>query len=272
MQEINLAKLLDQVMVHVIQVGELLVAEWVRPEGPRGLGDKAEVDVEIEQQLRKSLLQLLNCDFWGEETGHVLTGHSWCWVIDPNDGTSDFLKGRKGSAISVGLLRDSVPVLGVVYAPVTEDRGPDCIAWADGLPNLLRNGQAVVVDLSQQYLVAGSVVMVSAAAASKPELNAQLCAPGQFLAMPSIAYRLARVAVGDGVCAVSLYPLSAHDVVAGHALLTASGGALLDQDGQPISYRTESDMATVSQRCFGGAPQACTTLQQRDWAEVLMRH
>jgi len=132
MQEINLAKLLDQVMVHVIQVGELLVAEWVRPEGPRGLGDKAEVDVEIEQQLRKPLLQLLNCDFWGEETGHVLTGHSWCWVIDPNDGTSDFLKGRKGSAISVGLLRDSVPVLGVVYAPVTEDRGPDCIAWADG--------------------------------------------------------------------------------------------------------------------------------------------
>lgn len=199
----------------------------------------------------------------------MLTGHSWCWVIDPNDGTSDFLKGRKGSAISVGLLRDSVPVLGVVYAPVTEDLGPDCIAWAEGLPHLLRNGQTVVVNLSQQCLAASSFVMVSAAAASKPQLNAELCAPGQFLAMPSIAYRLARVAAGDGVCAVSLYPLSAHDVVAGHALLRASGGVLLNQDGQPISYRAEADMTTVSQRCFGGAPQACTTLQQRDWTGVL---
>ncbi|MDT4865177.1 3'(2'),5'-bisphosphate nucleotidase [compost metagenome] len=60
----------------------------------------------------------------------VLTGHRWCWVVDPNDGTSDFLKDRKGSAISIGLLHNALPVLGVVYAPVTEDCGADCIAWA----------------------------------------------------------------------------------------------------------------------------------------------
>lgn len=78
MQEINPATLLDQVMAQVIQAGELLVPEWSRPEGPRGQGDTAEVDVKIELQLREALLQLLDCDFWGEETGHVLTGHSWC--------------------------------------------------------------------------------------------------------------------------------------------------------------------------------------------------
>jgi myo-inositol-1(or 4)-monophosphatase len=43
--------------------------------------------------LRQHLLQLLPCDFWGEETGHRLTGHPWCWVVDPNDGTTDFLNG-----------------------------------------------------------------------------------------------------------------------------------------------------------------------------------
>lgn len=269
MQSIDLPELLGQVTARVIAAGELLVAEWARSDGPRGHGDKAEVDIEIEQALREELLQLLACDFWGEETGHVLTGHRWCWVIDPNDGTSDFLKGLKGSAISVGLLCDSVPVLGVVYAPVTEDRRPDCIAWAEGLPQLLRNGQPVLVELSQQSLAVGNAVMVSAAANSKPRLNAELCAPASFVAMPSIAYRLARVAAGDGVCAVSLFPLSAHDVVAGHALLRANGGALLDERGQPISYRTEAGMATVSQRCFGGAPQACATLLGRNWNRVL---
>ncbi|WP_371918097.1 inositol monophosphatase family protein [Pseudomonas sp. ACN5] len=98
-----------------------------------------------------------NVIFGGEETGHVLTGHPWCWVIDPNDSTSDFLKGVKGSSISVGLLRHSIPVLGVVYAPITEDRGKDCLAWAEGMPYLLRNGQPVDVDLSQRDLEVGAL-------------------------------------------------------------------------------------------------------------------
>ncbi|WP_342244636.1 inositol monophosphatase family protein [Pseudomonas sp. OTU5201] len=269
MLQLDLKSLLDQVVAQVFLAGTRLTAEWGRAEGPRGCGDKAPVDVEIEQQLREALLQLLPCDFWGEETGHVLTGHSRCWVIDPNDGTSDFLKGRKGSAISVGLLRNALPVLGVVHAPVTPDRGADCIAWAEGLPHLLRNGQPVVNDLSQQRLGDLAMVMVSAAAEAKPQVNAELCAPAQFHAMPSIAYRLARVAAGDAACAVSLYPVSAHDVVAGHALLRASGGVLLDQDGQPISYRTEREMAVVSHRGFGGALQACQDLLGRDWNRVL---
>lgn len=269
MHDVDLPELLKQVVAEVIQAGNLLLAEWARPDGPRGKGDKATVDIEIEWQQRDALLEALDCNFWGEETGHVLTGHPWSWVVDPNDGTSDFLKGRMGSAISVGLLHDGVPVLGVVYAPITDEYGPDCIAWAKGLPYLLRNGHEIRNDLDDQTLSTGRAVIVSAAAALQPKLNAELCAPGHFVAMPSIAYRLARVAAGDGVCAVSLYPLSAHDVVAGHALLSASGGVLLDQNGQAIGYRTEAGMATVSQHCFGGAPQACSALLQREWARVL---
>lgn len=208
--------------------------------GIRSHGDKAEVDVEIELILRQHLLALLACDFWGEETGHELTGNPFCWVVDPNDGTSDFLKGLKGSAVSVGLLHNNIPVLGVVYAPVIEDRGADCIAWAEGVPELLRNGQPVRVDLTYRQLTDAEHVMVSAAAVSKPQLNAELCAPGRFVAMPSIAYRLARVAAGDGLCAVSLYPVSAHDVVAGHALLRASGGTLVNQDGVEIDRNRQT--------------------------------
>lgn len=55
-----------------------------------------DVDVEIEQQLRDALLKLFACDLWGEETGHVLTGCRWCWVVDPNDGTSEFFDGPQG--------------------------------------------------------------------------------------------------------------------------------------------------------------------------------
>lgn len=248
----------------------LSAAEWARAGGPRGSGDKAEVDTEIEEKLRAELLGLLNCDFWGEETGHRLTGAEFCWVVDPNDGTSDFLQGLRGSAVSVGLLRNAMPVLGVVYAPVPPGRGPDCISWARGLGGVMRDGRLTFNRLDRLDLEAGSKVLVSAAAASKPELNAELCAPADFIPMPSIAYRLARVAAGDAVAGVSLVPVSAHDIAAGHALLIGAKGVLLDQEGKFISYDSEAQLSRASLRCFGGAPGACHKLIRRDWDRLFV--
>ena len=262
--------MLPEVIAAVERAGALLSREHFRAGGPRGSGDKAEIDEEIEVFLRTQLLEILSCDWWGEETGHVLTGNSLCWVVDPNDGTSDFLKGVPGSAVSVGLLRANQPVLGVVHAPVTP-QGSDCIAWAQGMDHLLRNGSPVHVDLSKQQLTESSLVMVSSAASGKPQINRELCAPSDFYPMPSIAYRLARVAAGDGVCGVSLYSFSAHDVVAGHALLIGANGVLIDQDGRPIEYRTEAEMLRASNRCFGGAPIACADLVRRDWDRVFAK-
>jgi myo-inositol-1(or 4)-monophosphatase len=260
--------LLAQVVQLVKDAGLLLITEWQRPEGPRGSGDKAKVDIEIESLLRPGLLQLLDCDFWGEETGHRLTGARYCWVVDPNDGTADFLKGHKGSAISVGLLEGAQPVLGVVYAPVLPDGDSDCVAWTKGSPCVLRNGSPIKATLAQKEWNQYSRVMVSTAATDKPEINSELCSPGCFVAMPSIAYRLARVAAGDGDAGVSLVPVSAHDVVAGHALLIGAGGVLIDQDGNSITYVTEASMQTVSQRCFGGTLKACRSLASRNWSKV----
>lgn len=260
--------LLRNVTVLVQRAGQLLSAEWERPSGPRGHGDKAEIDVEIELLLRRDLLALLECDFWGEETGHVLTGHPWCWVLDPNDGTSDFLKGRKGSSIAVGLLHNNLPVLGVVHAPITPEGLPDCIAWAEGLPDIIRNGASVNSDLQHAGFTPESLVMVSFAATAKPTINSELCAPAAFYPMPSIAYRLARVAAGDAQCGVSLFPLSAHDVVAAHALLRGANGTLIDEHGEGIIYDTEAKMLRVAQRCFGGAHSICHELSKRDWSRI----
>ncbi|WP_433735268.1 inositol monophosphatase family protein [Pseudomonas putida] len=264
----DLPDLLNQTIEVVTRVGQLLIDEWERVGGPRGKDDKAVIDVEIERVLHQHLLELFSCDFWGEETGYSLTGHPWCWVVDPNDGTSDFLKGLKGSAISVGLLRDHVPVLGVVYAPVTIEGSTDCIAWAEGVSALIRNGQATKATLTTKALSGEAQVMVSSAAIYKAELNEELCAPSRFVAMPSIAYRLAKVVAGEGVCGISLYPVSAHDVVAGHALLRGAGGVLLDEHGESIRYFTEASMQIVSQRCFGGSESACRTLLSRDWDRI----
>jgi 3'-phosphoadenosine 5'-phosphosulfate (PAPS) 3'-phosphatase len=99
------------------------------------------VDDEIEAALRKQLLELLPARWRGEETGVLAgAGGPYCWLVDPHDGTSAFLAGEGGSSVSIALLRDGVPVLGVVHAPLSPDRGPDTIAWAEGLDHLLRTG------------------------------------------------------------------------------------------------------------------------------------
>lgn len=110
--------------------------------------------------------------------------------------------------------------------------------------------------------------MVSAAAGDRPQTNRELCAPADFYPMPSIAYRLVRVAAGGGVCGLSLYSVSAHDVVAGHALLIGGKGIPINEVGKPIKYQTEAEMAKICQRCFGGPPRACLELVGREWAKV----
>ena len=84
--------------------------------------------------------------------------------------------------------------------------------------------------------------------------------------MPSIAYRLALVAAGDGVAAVSLNGPGSWDYAGGHALLHAAGGVLLDQAGKPIGYGPTGEGSC--RWCFGGASAAVEALYRRDWGKV----
>src|SRR5262245_24855749 len=124
---------LREVIAAVEEQGRRLRAEFFRADGPRGRRGSAPVDGEIEEALKAALLALVDCSFVGEETAAVeKAGSAERWLVDPQDGTYEFMGGRRGSAISVALLRGGVPVLGVVHAPDPPDRGPDTIAWAEG--------------------------------------------------------------------------------------------------------------------------------------------
>ncbi len=256
--------ILPDVIEAVKTAGQMVATEFSRQAGPR-FSDHvtAPVDHEIELLLRDRLTGLLPARFVGEEAG-VLEAPAIgvCWGVDPHDGTRAFLEGRRGSAVSVALLRKGEPILGVVFAPLSPDRGPDLIAWASG-GDITRNGRPVKIDLSQRDLEAGDVVFLNHGAWQRPVWHGAGVAPGRFMPLPSIAYRLARVAVGDGIATLTLRPVNALDVVAGHALLLAAGGVLVAEDGAPVSY-TELGESRPS-ACFGGAPAAVTTLRARTW-------
>lgn len=255
----NIVSLLPPVIAAVTNAAKMLVEESHRPSGVRGAGDKAEIDVGIEEYLAEALAAVIPCRLVGEETGvRPGEGSDFCWLVDPHDGTRAWLQGYRGSAVSVGLLHAGKPVLGVVCSPMSPDRGWDLIGWAEGLPYLLRNGGELQIDLSQKELEAGDIVFLSHDAAATPVESGRSVAPARFVSLPSIAYRLARVAAGDGVAAVSLNYPEGLDYVGGHALLRGAGGVLLNESGQEVTYSREGE--SRADHCFGGAPKAASTL------------
>jgi len=258
---------LAEVIAAVEAQGERLRAEFYRAQGPRGRRGSCPLDREIEESLRASLTRLVDCAFAGEETEPVPGARKGeLWLVDPHDGTFEFMSGRRGSAISVALVRGGVPVLGVVHAPDSPDRGHDTIAWAEGAGPMLRNGEPVRSDLSRRELAPGELVFATASSAQRPETFSRAASPARYVAMPSIAYRMARVAAGDGIATVSLHGVHEYDIAAGMALIRAAGGVCLDAQGRDIELQGDSQRTLSG--CFAGAPQAARHLQGREWSSL----
>ncbi|MFO0624773.1 MAG: inositol monophosphatase family protein [Polyangiales bacterium] len=220
-----------------LRAGALIRDEFHRPDGPRGGRGHAPIDDEAEALIRAALTAIDPAwGFLGEETGrHNLRADRPYWLVDPNDGTNAFLHGHRGSAVSIALIHDGEPVLGVVYAPVAPDDRGDLFTWAEGIP-LRRNGIVCERATLPAALAPEVVVLVNEAHADEPSATAAFVAPARHRCVPSIAYRLALVAVGEGDAAVATGGPTTWDVAGGHALLRAVGGALVDAQGTPLRY------------------------------------
>src|SRR5579883_3265542 len=211
------------------------------------------------------------CPEWryrGEETrphepARDAAGH--VWLVDPNDGTSAFLRGQRGSAVSIGLVRGGQPVLGVVYAPCAPDDGGDLFTWAEGCGPPRRNGAPLPRLDADAALGPHTVVLLSQGADRRAADNLQVIAPARFRALPSIAYRLALAAAGEGTAA-SLHTPGDWDYGGGHALLRGAGGVFVNETGAAVAYG--SDGASRVGYCFGGPPRICAALAARAWDPI----
>lgn len=250
----------------VLEAGELLRTDFHRPNGPRGGGAHAEADEEAERLIRKRLLDAFpEFSYRGEETGsRPGKDPSHIWLVDPNDGTSAYLRGVRGSSVSIGLLKDGVPVLGAVYAFVAPDDRGDLITWAEG-GRIQRNGRVV----ESQWDTADPrqvVILVSAHRESLIE-DVQRCVdPYRYIIAPSIAYRLALAACGEGAAAVSWHRPGDWDYAAGHAIVRGAGGVFLNENGDPVVYGPGG--VSKTKRCFGGDAKVVKRLWSRDWLAV----
>lgn len=251
-----------------LAAGALIRESFHRPAGPEGDRHTNPADTEAETLIRDRVLSAFpGTGFIGEETApvHGKPGEPE-WVVDPHDGTAATKDLVRGSAVSIALVSQGRPVLGVVYAFAAPDDDGDLFTWAENTDPLRRNGAIVMRTAPPAAMTSHTVVAVSHEAARCPCANQTCVAPGRVLAMPSIAYRLALAAVGEADVAVTFNNVQALDVAGGHALLIGAGLDLFDPKGRAVRYTHGKQGIPI---CFGGPQALAKDLGSRPWHSLL---
>ncbi len=160
-------------------------------------------------------------------------------MIDPIDGTKDFIAGRPGYAVMIGLLQDAVPTLGVVYQPIG-----DRLWWAVrgvGAFCEIGGGAAVPLHVSQVAQLADAR-MVSSASVREPVVDQVRQGAGiqDDVQIGSVGIKLSLLAAGER----DLYINPAGrtklwDTAAPEVILHTAGGRLTDLYGRPLRYDGE---------------------------------
>ena len=190
-----------------------------------------DADLAADSLLKEGLMDLLPDSGWlSEETvdSAVRYGKKYCWIVDPLDGTKEFVLGIPQFTISVALVDSGRPFLGIVHNPAT-----GMIVHGERGNGVFLDGQPVRVSTTSTF--AGSQVDASRSERKRGEF-----APFEDLVrlttMGSIALKLARVACGISDATWSRGPKNEWDICAGDLLIREAGGACVNLDDKRFTY------------------------------------
>jgi myo-inositol-1(or 4)-monophosphatase len=185
-----------------------------------------EADLAVDRALRELLVQ--NGDAWlSEETADdaVRLEARRVWVVDPLDGTKEFVEGLPEWCVSIGLVEDGVAVAGGILNPAA-----DFLAIGAEGEGCLLNGLTVTV--SACAVLPAARVLASRSEVRRGEWKRWDGGEVEVEAMGSVAYKLARVASGLADATWTLVPKHEWDVAAGVALVQAAGGWAKNLQGE----------------------------------------
>ena len=177
-----------------------------------------EADRALDAVLRGNLLR--NGEGWlSEESIDDLSrlDKSRVWVVDPLDGTREFVLGLPEFCVAIGFVENGRPVAGGILNPATNQRFLGAID-----AGVLCNSEPC--NASRRSKLAGASVLASRSEVKRGDWKQFENAAFQVQAMGSVAYKLARVAAGLADVTFTLTAKHEWDVAAGVALVVAAGG------------------------------------------------
>ncbi|WP_053148764.1 3'(2'),5'-bisphosphate nucleotidase CysQ [Pseudomonas sp. P97.38] len=179
----------------------------------------------------------------------VRAGWQRWWLVDPLDGTKEFISGSEEFTVNIALIEQGRVVFGVVSMPTTGRYyagGASLGAWrgdkgGDPVPVAVRNslapGEAFTVVASRRHSSPEQERLLQGLSASLGEL--QLTSIGSSL-------KFCLVAEGAADCYPRLAPTSQWDTAAAQGVLEGAGGEVLDLSGEPFCYPPRESLLNAS--------------------------
>ena len=217
------------------EAGKILRRHWRR--GGYEIGSKGhdnpvtQADLEADRAIKKRLRDPFPEYGWlSEETvdNDARLKRRRVWIVDPLDGTKEFIKGIPEFSVAIALIENGAPILGVTYNPIKRE-----MYWAArGLGCHLNTKR---VRVTKTRTLKRATVLASRSETARGEWQVF---DGTMQVSPtgSVAYKLAMVAGGKGDATFTRSPKSEWDIASGAALVLEAGGAITDIKGRAIRF------------------------------------
>ena len=179
------------------------------------------------------------------------------FLIDPLDGTKEFIAGRNEFTVNLALVTNGMPLLGIIGAPALG------LIWRGlvgrGAERLTTGEGSVAEPIHTRPLPKRGEPWIVAVSRSHGDIRTEAfieARPGAIRQMLGSAVKFGRVAEGGADIYPRLAPTSEWDVAAGHAVVTAAGGKITDAQGSDLQFGKGRDGFIVPEFIAWGDPAA----------------
>lgn len=162
------------------------------------------------------------------------------WLVDPLDGTREFINQKDEFTVNIALVREGVPVLGVVGIPAKA-----LVYWGLADQAYRQHGDAAPERIHVSHFRGGAPTVVASRSHASPETGEfiervkQACGDCELKSMGS-ALKICLVAEGEADVYPRLGPTSEWDIAAAQSVLQGAGGRLTTARGEPLRYNKEN--------------------------------
>lgn len=181
------------------------------------------------------------------------------FLIDPLDGTKEFVAGRDEYTVNVALVTNGAPVLGIIGAPALG------LVWRGmvgrGAERVTVGEKSVAEPIHTRRLPARGEPWIAAVSRSHGDRRTEAfiaARPGAIRKTLGSSVKFGRVAEGQADIYPRLAPTSEWDIAAGHAILTAAGGKITDANGAALQFGKGGNGFIVPEFIAWGDPAAAT--------------
>ena len=239
MTEINLKNIVENLIDTFLYAGKISLELREKGLTKKIKSDNTPVsngDLEVNKIITKKIVELTpNISIVSEETkdNKSRTDLKDFWLIDPIDGTHDYINNLEEFTINAGLIINNKPVAGLIYAPAKKRM---FFSYGENLAFELINGKNIKLDCSKNF-DKNLIRFVSYSNKIKPEIEKihQKFNVKKFTRMKS-SLKFCVIAAGEYDGYVAEPRACEWDIAAGHAILAHAGGKVTDFNGNEVFY------------------------------------